>query len=137
MRTSYLRCRARHLHYYIDKMSEVIVENEIAFCELDAHAGDGDFGMSVAKGFKQLKREWAELVQATSISAFLSNCSMIIMEYCGGASGPIWGSAFRAYCINRAAGFCRVFAERYCIIPHQADITGVGSSRANRAAFVR
>ncbi|HWK22291.1 MAG TPA: dihydroxyacetone kinase subunit DhaK [Ureibacillus sp.] len=86
----------KNMHYYIDKMSEVIIENEIPFCELDAHAGDGDFGMSVAKGFKQLKREWSDLIDATSISEFLSNCSMIIMEHCGGASGPIWGSAFRA-----------------------------------------
>ncbi len=85
-----------NMHYYIDKMSEIIIENEVPFCELDAHAGDGDFGMSVAKGFKQLKREWAELVQATSMNEFLTNCSMIIMEHCGGASGPIWGSAFRA-----------------------------------------
>ena len=85
-----------NLIYYMDKMSEVIIENEIPFCELDAHAGDGDFGMSVAKGFKQLKREWAELTSATSMSDFLSNCSIIIMEHCGGASGPIWGSAFRA-----------------------------------------
>ena len=85
-----------NMHYYIDKMSEVIIENEVPFCELDSHAGDGDFGMSVAKGFKQLKREWPELTRQTSISAFLSLCSMIIMEHCGGASGPIWGSAFRA-----------------------------------------
>lgn len=85
-----------NMHYYIDKMSAVIIENEIPFCELDAHAGDGDFGMSVAKGFKQLKREWAELVKETTIADFLLNSSMIIMEYCGGASGPIWGSAFRA-----------------------------------------
>lgn len=65
---------------------------------LDAHAGDGDFGMSVAKGFKQLKREWKELVQdhATDIGSFLQACSLIIMEHCGGASGPIWGSAFRS-----------------------------------------
>jgi dihydroxyacetone kinase len=26
----------------------------------------------------------------------LSACSFVIMEHCGGASGPIWGSAFRA-----------------------------------------
>ena len=85
-----------NMHYYIDKMSAVIIENEVPFCELDAHAGDGDFGMSVAKGFKQLKREWAELTKASSMSEFLNNSSMIIMEHCGGASGPIWGSAFRA-----------------------------------------
>ncbi|MEK4627779.1 dihydroxyacetone kinase subunit DhaK [Solibacillus sp. FSL R7-0682] len=85
-----------NMHYYIDKMSEVIIENEVPFCELDSYAGDGDFGMSVAKGFKQLKREWTELTSEPSMNAFLYHCSMIIMEHCGGASGPIWGSAFRA-----------------------------------------
>ncbi|MGW9123874.1 dihydroxyacetone kinase subunit DhaK [Paenibacillus chitinolyticus] len=83
--------------YLIDTMSEIIIENEVPFCELDAHAGDGDFGMSVAKGFKQLKTEWNELTdRASDIGSFLDACSLIIMEHCGGASGPIWGSAFRA-----------------------------------------
>lgn len=87
-----------NLKYIVDKMAEVIIENEVPFCELDAHAGDGDFGMSVAKGFKQLKREWKQLVreESTTIGAFLEECSFIIMEHCGGASGPIWGSAFRS-----------------------------------------
>ncbi|MCB2294339.1 dihydroxyacetone kinase subunit DhaK [Clostridium algoriphilum] len=84
--------------YIIDKMSEVIIDNEVPFCELDSHAGDGDFGMSVAKGFKQLKREWKEILSEKhlSIGEFLNACSLVIMEHCGGASGPIWGSAFRA-----------------------------------------
>lgn len=85
-----------NMRYVIDVMSACIIKNEVPFCELDAHAGDGDFGMSVAKGFKQLKREWHQLVQADQMDDFLLNCSMIIMEHCGGASGPIWGSAFRA-----------------------------------------
>ena len=41
--------------YLIDKMGEIIIKNEVPFCELDSHAGDG---MSVAKSFRQLKREW-------------------------------------------------------------------------------
>jgi triose/dihydroxyacetone kinase / FAD-AMP lyase (cyclizing) len=84
--------------FMVDCMSECIIKNEIPFCELDSHAGDGDFGMSVAKGFKQLKREWAEIIEtkADTIGMFLETCSLVIMEYCGGASGPIWGSAFRA-----------------------------------------
>lgn len=79
----------------VDVMSEVIIKNEIPFCELDSAAGDGDFGMSVAKGFRQLKDGWAELDTA-DIGAFLKDCGMIITEHCGGASGPIWGSAFRS-----------------------------------------
>ncbi len=84
--------------YLVDKMSEIIIREETAFCELDSHAGDGDFGMSVAKGFRQLKREWPEMLAAakTDIGAFLEACSIVIMAHCGGASGPIWGSAFRA-----------------------------------------
>jgi dihydroxyacetone kinase, DhaK subunit len=87
----------RNMIYLIDKMSEIIIENEVPFCELDSHAGDGDFGMSVAKGFKQLKTEWKDIVgESKDIGSFLHACSLIIMEHCGGASGPIWGSAFRA-----------------------------------------
>lgn len=77
----------------VDKMADVIIENEVPFCDADK-MGDGDFGMSIAKGFKQLKKDWASRDKA-NIGAFLKSCSEIIMEYCGGASGPIWGSAFR------------------------------------------
>ncbi len=84
--------------YLVDKMSDIIIKNEVPFCELDSHAGDGDFGMSISKGFKQLKREWKDILsqENLTIGSFLDASSMVIMEYCGGASGPIWGSAFRA-----------------------------------------
>ncbi|MCM3290553.1 dihydroxyacetone kinase subunit DhaK [Paenibacillus sp. MER 180] len=87
-----------NLIYLTDKMSEIIIENEVPFCDLDSHAGDGDFGMSVAKGFKQLKREWHDIIahHSDNLGNFLHACSLVIMEHCGGASGPIWGSAFRA-----------------------------------------
>lgn len=88
----------QNLIFLIDKMSEIIIKNEVPFCELDSHAGDGDFGMSVAKGFKELKRQWKEILvhDSKTIGDFLHSASMVIMEHCGGASGPIWGSAFRA-----------------------------------------
>jgi dihydroxyacetone kinase len=81
--------------HIVDIMADTIIKNEIPFCELDSAAGDGDFGMSVAKGFRVLKTEWANL-DGTDIGTFLKSCGMIITEHCGGASGPIWGSAFRA-----------------------------------------
>ncbi len=79
----------------VETMGDIIIKNEVYFCELDSVAGDGDFGMSVAKGFKQLKAEWNDLSR-DDMGAFLKDAGMIITEYCGGASGPIWGSAFRA-----------------------------------------
>ena len=78
----------------VGAMCEIIIANEVAFCDLDSVAGDGDFGMSLAKGFRQVKADWNDLEQ-DDIGAFLKSCGMVITEYCGGASGPIWGSAFR------------------------------------------
>lgn len=77
----------------VDKMADIIIENEVPFCEADK-MGDGDFGMSIAKGFRQLKADWATRKKG-DIGEFLVSCSEIIKEYCGGASGPIWGSAFK------------------------------------------
>jgi len=83
--------------FMVDAMCHSIIKNEIEFCNLDSHAGDGDFGMSLAKGFKQLQREWDYIIEnhTDSIRNFLEAISLVLMEYCGGASGPIWGSAFR------------------------------------------
>jgi len=86
-----------NLIYIVDVMSACVIKNEVPFCDVDSHAGDGDMGMSLAKGFKQLKREWKSIIaQSRDIGGFLGACSLVLMEYCGGASGPIWGSAFRA-----------------------------------------
>jgi len=86
-----------NMAYIVDVMSAVIIENEIPFCNLDSHAGDGDFGMSVAKGFRQLKRGWSNLFgQSEDAGSFLEAASEVIMEHCGGASGPIWGIAFKS-----------------------------------------
>jgi dihydroxyacetone kinase len=79
----------------VEILGDSVIKNEVYFCELDSVAGDGDFGMSIAKGFRELKAGWDEL-NKDSINSFLRDCGMVISEHCGGASGPIWGSAFRA-----------------------------------------
>ncbi len=79
----------------VKRMSDIIIANEVYFCELDSVAGDGDFGMSLAKGFKQILKDWEDLSK-DNIGSFLKDCGMVITEYCGGASGPIWGTAFRS-----------------------------------------
>ncbi len=79
----------------IAKLCDVIIQNEVYFCELDSAAGDGDFGMSLSKGFKEVKKQ-LDQIDTADVSRFVKGCAMIITEYCGGASGPIWGSGFRA-----------------------------------------
>jgi dihydroxyacetone kinase len=113
--------------YLLDKMSEIIIRNEIPFCELDAHAGDGDFGMSIAKGFRQLKREWPEIMAEgrSDIGTFLNACALVIMEHCGGASGPIWGSAFRS--AGRAVGAKAEISVAEFAAMMQAAVSGIQS----------
>ena len=102
--------------FVLETMSKSIIEHEVPFCELDSHAGDGDFGMSVAKGFRQMQKKWSHILQISDdIGTLLNECAMIIMEYCGGASGPIWGSAFRA------AGRC-VMGKKTLTIPEFAEM---------------
>jgi dihydroxyacetone kinase len=120
----------------INTMADIIIENEVPFCELDSAAGDGDFGMSLAKGFKQLKKEWDEL-DFDDIGAFLKSCSMVIMEHCGGASGPIWGSAFRA--AARAAGDAEEIGVAELAEMLQAAVAGIqktGERSFGRGAVV-
>jgi len=113
----------QNMIYLVDKMSEVIIENEVPFCELDAHGGDGDFGMSIAKGFRRLKEEWETISQSKNIEEFLDACSKIIMEYCGGASGPLWGFAFK-YAAIAAAGKQALSVTDFAALM-QAAVNGV------------
>ena len=70
-----------------------VLKNEQHFSELDALAGDGDFGYSLAAGFRVIEAELPSL-DKSSISAFLLKLSMIISKHVGGSSGPLWGTAF-------------------------------------------
>ena len=111
--------------FIVDTMSECIIKNEVPFCELDAYAGDGDFGMSVSKGFRQLRREWNDILEekVCDIGEFLDACSLIIMECCGGASGPIWGSAFRA-AGKAEKGKQKLTAEGFAVLLQEV-VTGI------------
>ena len=77
----------------VKTMTDTAIENERYFSELDSAAGDGDFGTSLATGFKIVLQQW-ESLDRSSISAFLTKISMIITGNVGGCSGPIWGTAF-------------------------------------------
>jgi len=70
-----------------------VLRNEQHFSDLDALAGDGDFGASLAAGFRVIEADLPSLDKST-IGAFLLKLSMIISKHVGGSSGPLWGTAF-------------------------------------------
>lgn len=74
-------------------VADVALENEFYFAELDGVVGDGDFGLSLANGFRKLIDEWDSL-DRSSPGTFLKKVSMIITSRVGGVSGAIWGTGF-------------------------------------------
>jgi dihydroxyacetone kinase phosphoprotein-dependent L subunit len=77
----------------VKSIAATALRNEQYFSELDAAAGDADFGVSLASGFKVVESDWDEL-DRSSIGGFLLKISMIISRHVGGCSGPIWGTGF-------------------------------------------
>ncbi len=77
----------------IDTTADTILRNELYFCDLDGLAGDGDFGNSLATGFKVIKADLPG-IGAPDIGAMLLKLSMIVSKHVGGSSGPIWGTGF-------------------------------------------
>lgn len=85
----------------VKSMAETALRNERYFSDLDAAAGDADFGVSLASGFRVIEKDW-EQFDRSSIGNFLLKISMVITRNVGGCSGPIWGTGFM-----RAAALCR------------------------------
>jgi dihydroxyacetone kinase phosphoprotein-dependent L subunit len=77
----------------VKTIAATALKNEQYFCELDSYAGDADFGVSLASGFRAVEQDWQSL-DRSSIGAFLLRISMIISKNVGGCSGPIWGTGF-------------------------------------------
>ena len=77
----------------LDVTCDTVIRNEKYFSDLDGLAGDGDFGTSLATGFKVIKAE-LPAIDKSAIGAMLLKISMICSKHVGGSSGPIWGTGF-------------------------------------------
>jgi phosphoenolpyruvate---glycerone phosphotransferase subunit DhaL len=74
-------------------IAQTALDNEKYFCDLDAVVGDGDFGYSLARGFGKLIDDWDQL-EYDDVAGLLKRTAMVLSSRVGGASGPIWGTAF-------------------------------------------
>jgi dihydroxyacetone kinase-like protein len=77
----------------IQTTCKTVLRNEYYFSDLDGLAGDGDFGTSLATGFRIIQNDWPEIPK-TDIGAMLLKIAMLVSKHVGGSSGPIWGTGF-------------------------------------------
>ncbi|MEU0784881.1 dihydroxyacetone kinase subunit DhaL [Streptomyces sp. NPDC006173] len=84
---------AGDLAFVVRTIARTAVDNEKTFGDLDAVAGDGDFGFSLARGFEIVLADWDTLDPQTP-PELLKKVAMVISKRVGGTSGPLWGTAF-------------------------------------------
>lgn len=77
----------------IYKIADKIEENKLFLTELDAAIGDGDHGLNMSKGFHAV-REKLKADPGTNIGDILKKTGMTLVSNVGGASGPLYGTAF-------------------------------------------
>jgi dihydroxyacetone kinase phosphoprotein-dependent L subunit len=77
----------------VQTTATTVLKNEHYFSDLDGLAGDGDFGTSLATGFRVIDADLPTL-DKSAIGAMLLKISMLVSKHVGGSSGPIWGTGF-------------------------------------------
>jgi dihydroxyacetone kinase phosphoprotein-dependent L subunit len=77
----------------IQTTANTVLRNEAYFSNLDGLAGDGDFGTSLASGYRVIQNDW-DTIDKADIGTMLLKISMLVSKHVGGSSGPIWGTGF-------------------------------------------
>ena len=85
---------------WLDASQEVFAEERQRLTELDSAVGDGDFGISLDRGFTAVQAELSANPPADLRSVF-QNVASVLIRTMGGTSGPLLGTFFL-----RAAAAC-------------------------------
>lgn len=81
------------LNRVIQQMEENIRENKVYLSDLDQAIGDGDHGVNMARGFKEVLAKLEES-PAKNPADLLKKVGMTLAMKVGGASGPLYGTGF-------------------------------------------
>lgn len=78
---------------WMEKFNEKIQTNKDYLSQLDSPIGDGDHGGNMARGMAAVMQELSEKDYETADQVF-KVVAMQLLSKVGGASGPLYGSAF-------------------------------------------
>lgn len=77
----------------IEGMAKKIGAEKDYLTQLDNEIGDGDHGINLARGFEAVEKKLPSLAGG-DIGALLKGVGMQLVSTVGGASGPLYGTAF-------------------------------------------
>ncbi|HEM4067106.1 TPA: dihydroxyacetone kinase subunit L [Streptococcus suis] len=84
---------AKQALLWIETFNKKIQENKDYLSELDSPIGDGDHGGNMARGMAAVMQELSEKDYETADQVF-KVVALQLLSKVGGASGPLYGSAF-------------------------------------------
>ena len=76
----------------LEEINSTISKNKEFLTELDGAIGDADHGINMNRGFNEVVKQVPTDVE--DISLVLKKAGMVLLSKVGGASGPLYGTAF-------------------------------------------
>jgi dihydroxyacetone kinase-like protein len=86
---------AQIVRRWIAECARVLADQRTYLTDLDAAIGDADHGVNMDRGFKAAVSKVEPLPADATPGAILRTTGAALMSSIGGASGPLWGMAFR------------------------------------------
>lgn len=83
---------ASRIYECVAAVANTIIDNKDLLTELDREIGDADHGVNMAKGFTEVLAQLPE--DEEDIGKALKKVAMVLISKVGGASGPLYGTAF-------------------------------------------
>jgi dihydroxyacetone kinase-like protein len=80
---------------WVQEVARVLGEQRQHLTDLDAAIGDADHGVNMDRGFRAAVTRVDALAADATPGAILRAVGAAVMSSVGGASGPLWGMAFR------------------------------------------
>ena len=105
---------AEKLPELITAISAVIQKNKDFLTELDMPIGDSDHGINLARGFAAVEAKLPG-VAGKDIGTILKTVGMTLVSTVGGASGPLYGTAFM-YAGGKMAGKMEANLEDFVVM---------------------
>ena len=106
----------------IEAIAKKIEAQKNYLTELDNEIGDGDHGINLARGFKAVESKLPNFTDK-DIGAILKGVGTVLVSTVGGASGPLYGTAFMK-AGNVCKGKTSLTAEEF-VVAFDAAINGV------------
>ena len=111
------------IHAWMTLVAESVKERRDYLTQLDAAIGDGDHGVNMDRGFDAVGKALAAQDGAVPPGKLLTLAGKTLVSTVGGASGPLWGTAFRR--AGRSLGNAEEFDGQDLLAALRAALDGV------------